>query len=162
MDHFLPSHPLFAGTVPGFFWHEFRRFSRNWRRLARDAHQFGTGVSIRDLTERIMGHDCEIAIIGAGPYGLSLAAHLRARGIDHRIFGKPLDTWTSHMPKNMTLKSEGFASNLSAPAADSTIRAWSNQKSMAYADQGRPIPLDDFLTYADTFRNRFVPDVEDT
>jgi thioredoxin reductase len=109
-----------------------------------------------------MGHDCEVAIIGAGPYGLSLAAHLSARGVDHRIFGKPLDTWTSHMPKNMTLKSEGFASNLSAPAADSTIKAWFKQKNMAYADQGKPIPLDDFLAYADTFRNRFVPQVEET
>ena len=108
-----------------------------------------------------MGHDCEVAIIGAGPYGLSLAAHLRARGIDHRIFGRVMDTWTSHMPKNMTLKSEGFASNLSAPTADSTIKAYFKQKNIPYADQTIPVRLDDFLSYADTFRNRFVSHVED-
>ena len=51
-----------------------------------------------------MKQTCEVAVIGAGPYGLSLAAHLRARGIDYRIFGKPMDTWNAHMPKNMTLK----------------------------------------------------------
>ena len=34
-----------------------------------------------------------VAIIGAGPYGLSIAAHLRSLGVDYRIFGRPLDTW---------------------------------------------------------------------
>ena len=33
-----------------------------------------------------------VAIIGAGPYGLSIAAHLRALGVPFRIFGTPLDT----------------------------------------------------------------------
>ena len=32
-----------------------------------------------------------VAIIGAGPYGLSIAAHLRELGVDYRIFGRPLD-----------------------------------------------------------------------
>ena len=108
-----------------------------------------------------MRQDCEVAIIGAGPYGLSVAAHLNARGVDHRIFGRPLDTWTSHMPKNMTLKSEGFASNLSAPDTKSSIRAWFTEKGIPYGDQGGPIALDDFLGYADAFRRRYVPRVEE-
>lgn len=56
-----------------------------------------------------------VAIIGAGPYGLSIAAHLRAYGIPFRIFGAPLDSWRRHMPVGMMLKSDGFASSLSAP-----------------------------------------------
>lgn len=104
----------------------------------------------------------EVAVIGAGPYGLSLAAHLGARGVGYRIFGRPMDTWVSHMPKNMTLKSEGFASNLSAPHPDSTIKAWFAKRKIPYADQCLPIALDDFLGYANAFRQRFVPGVEDT
>ena len=53
----------------------------------------------------------EVAIIGAGPYGLSIAAHLRHLGVDFRVFGKPMETWRKHMPKGMLLKSDGFASN---------------------------------------------------
>ncbi len=104
---------------------------------------------------------CDVAIIGAGPYGLSLAAHLGARGVDYRIFGKPLESWASHMPKTMALKSEGFASNLSAPASDSTLKSWCAHNGVAYADRALPVHLDDFLDYADAFRQRFVPYLED-
>ena len=31
----------------------------------------------------------EVLIIGAGPYGLSISTHLRGRGIDHLIVGRP-------------------------------------------------------------------------
>ena len=54
-------------------------------------------------------------IVGAGPYGLSIAAHLRHYGIPFRIFGRPMDSWRAHMPKGMFLKSDGFASNISDP-----------------------------------------------
>ena len=59
---------------------------------------------------------CDVAIIGAGPHGLSVAAHLRAAEIDLRIFSHPMRNSRDHMPKDMTLKSDGFASNLSAAA----------------------------------------------
>ncbi len=108
-----------------------------------------------------MRQSCDVAIIGAGPYGLSTAAQLAGRGVNYRIFGKPLDTWASHMPKNMTLKSEGFASNLSAPTSDFTMKAWFGRKGLPYADQGLPIGLNNFLAYATAFRERFVPNLED-
>jgi cation diffusion facilitator CzcD-associated flavoprotein CzcO len=106
-----------------------------------------------------MKQSCDVTIIGAGPYGLSVAAHLGMRGINYRIFGKPLGTWASHMPKNMTLKSEGFASNLSAPTSDFSMKAWSDRKGIPYEDQGLPIGLDTFLDYGDGFRRRYVPDL---
>ena len=57
----------------------------------------------------------DVAIIGAGPYGLSLAAHLAAAGLHIRVFGQPMHTWQNRMPEGMVLKSEGFASNLRHP-----------------------------------------------
>ena len=57
----------------------------------------------------------DTVIIGAGPYGLSIAAHLRHRGIPFRIFGRPMDSWLQHMPKGMMLKSDGFASDIYDP-----------------------------------------------
>lgn len=108
-----------------------------------------------------MSHSCNVAIIGAGPYGLSLAAQLGARGVDYRIFGKPLGTWREHMPKDMWLKSDGFASNLSAPAPESTLKAYCAARNIPYSDEALPVTLDVFLEYADWFRSRYVRDVED-
>jgi len=108
-----------------------------------------------------MTNFCDVAIIGAGPYGLSLAAHLAAAGIDFRIFGKTLDSWRHHMPKDMLLKSDGFASNISAPDEASTLKAWCGARGIAYADQGAPISLDLFTDYAGWFQRRYVPRVEE-
>ena len=71
--------------------------------------------------------DTDVVIVGAGPYGLSLAACLRANGVEHRIFGEPMKPWLTQMPEGMLLKSEGFASNLIRPwqrllAAGNTAR----------------------------------------
>src|ERR1700742_3833268 len=59
------------------------------------------------MTQPEARHDCDVAIIGAGPYGLSLAAHLAAAGVNFRIFGRPMGLWREHMPQNMMLKSNG-------------------------------------------------------
>ena len=40
-------------------------------------------------------------VIGAGPYGLSVAAHLRARGVPVRVFGEVMSSWRLHMPGGM-------------------------------------------------------------
>ena len=69
-----------------------------------------------------MSEIVDVAIIGAGPYGLSLAAHLSAAGLSYRHFGVPMRLWRGAMPKGMYLKSQGFASNLSDPEGTHTPR----------------------------------------
>src|SRR5262249_40383454 len=107
-----------------------------------------------------MPHFVDVAIVGAGPYGLSLAAHMRAAGLSFRIFGKPMSTWRDHMPKGMCLKSEGFASNLSAPSNASTLHAWCAANRKSYSAQNVPVPVDDFVSYSDWFTRTYVPTLE--
>jgi thioredoxin reductase len=103
----------------------------------------------------------QTVIIGAGPYGLSLAAHLAAAGADFRIFGSSMNTWREHMPKGMLLKSDGFASNLSAPDPRSTLKAWCAENDRAYDDTLIPVELATFQDYSAWFQARYVPMLED-
>lgn len=57
----------------------------------------------------------EVVIIGAGPYGLAAAAHLRAAGINPRVFGQTMDFWQNQMPRGMLLRSSWRASHISDP-----------------------------------------------
>jgi Pyridine nucleotide-disulphide oxidoreductase len=104
--------------------------------------------------------NCDVAIIGAGPYGLSIAAHLKARGVDFRIFGTPMSFWRTHMPKGMHLKSEGFASSLYDPGSTFTLEVYCKEKGIPYADIGSPVPLEVFTAYGLEFQRRFVPELE--
>src|SRR6202167_5229201 len=101
------------------------------------------------------------AIIGAGPYGLSLAAHFRRRGIPFRIFGRPMDSWRAHMPKGMFLKSDGFASNISDPGSEFTLEKFCAERGIQYASAGIPVGLATFTAYGLAFQGRMVPELED-
>src|SRR6266568_1627425 len=58
---------------------------------------------------------CQVAIIGAGPYGLAAAAHLRAQRLEIRVLGEPMEFWKQHMPRGMLLRSSAAASSLGDP-----------------------------------------------
>jgi hypothetical protein len=102
----------------------------------------------------------DVAIIGAGPYGLSLAAHLRARDVEYRIFGEPLGSWKNNMPPGMLLKSFPWASNLSAPSSEFTVKQFCTERALPYHDELMPLQLSRFIEYGEAFRMRYVPDVE--
>jgi cation diffusion facilitator CzcD-associated flavoprotein CzcO len=104
----------------------------------------------------------DVAVVGAGPYGLSIASHLRARGIGHRIFGAPMHAWRTQMPQGMFLKSEGFASNLYDPGRTFTLGAYCAGQGLPYADVGVPVAREVFADYGEAFQRRFVPDLEPT
>jgi thioredoxin reductase len=102
-----------------------------------------------------------VAIVGAGPYGLSLAAHLRSYDIPYRIFGTPIDTWRRHMPAGMMLKSDGFASSLSDPRGAGTLAAYCADRGLPYHPTDIPVTLEIFVAYALDFQRRFVPDLDE-
>ncbi len=103
----------------------------------------------------------EVIVVGAGPYGLSIAAHLRHRGIAFRIFGVPMENWRSAMPKGMFLKSDGAGSNLSDPGRALTLAQHCALAGLSYSDQGMPIPLETFVDYGLAFQRTLVPEVEE-
>jgi thioredoxin reductase len=103
----------------------------------------------------------DVAIVGAGPYGLSIAAHLRRRGISFRIFGRLMDSWASHMPQGSCLKSDGFASNIYDPDNEFTLRQFCAERGIEYADTGIPVRLETFAAYGMAFKQRMLPDLDE-
>ena len=75
---------------------------------------------------------CEVGIIGAGPYGLAIAARLRERGTDSRIFGTPMQTWRTAMPRGMLLKSDGAGTNLPDPEGSITLEKHCASRGLPY------------------------------
>ena len=107
-----------------------------------------------------MSEAVDVVVIGAGPYGLSLAAHLRAAGVHFRQFGLPMQLWQASMPRGMFLKSQGFASNLSSPDGEHTLENFCSDHGLLYASYGQPVPLDTFVSYGLWFQRELVPDLE--
>jgi len=99
-----------------------------------------------------------IAIIGAGPYGLSVAAHLKAHKIAPLITGKPMEFWRK-MPPHMFLKSSWSSISLADPAHACTLDRFS---SLRHQHKQEPVPLQLFLEYAQWFQQELVPEVEQT
>jgi thioredoxin reductase len=107
-----------------------------------------------------MSDNVNVAIVGAGPYGLSLGAHLGAAGVEFRQFGSPMRLWRASMPKGMFLKSQGFASNLSSPDDAHTLERFCSATDRHYASYGVPVSLDTFVAYGTWFQQQLVPDLE--
>ena len=96
------------------------------------------------------------AVIGAGPYGLSVAAYLHARGVPTQVFGEPMESWQS-MPARMALKSVWSASSLADPEAAFSLDQYCRTTG---ANATEPIPLAFFIGYARWFQEHAVPDVD--
>src|SRR5260370_7083605 len=96
------------------------------------------------------------AVTGAGPYGLSVAAYLHARGAPTRVVGEPMGSWLN-MPARMALKSVWSASSLADPEAAFSLDRYCPTTG---ADATEPIPLAFFIGYAQWFQEHAVPDVD--
>ena len=108
-----------------------------------------------------MSDDVDVVIVGAGPYGLSLAAHLRGAGVNYRQFGLPMRLWQAYMPRGMFLKSQGFASNLSDPRGTHTLEVFCKEAGRSYASYGLPVPLDTFVSYGHWFRSELSLEIQE-
>jgi thioredoxin reductase len=119
-----------------------------------------TGASIAQIGEEVTrrkASDCEVAVLGAGPYGLSAAAHLKSKGMDVRIFGRPMEFWVKKMPDGMLLRSPRVASNISDPKRRFTLDTYEKAEGIAPI---APVPLETFVGYGQWFQRRLLPDLD--
>jgi thioredoxin reductase len=99
----------------------------------------------------------QVAIIGAGPYGLAAAAHLRAVGVETCIFGRVMEFWENQMPAGMFLRSSWEASHIADPDRRLTLDRYQTSRNIALS---KPIPLGDFIDYGHWFQQQTAPDVD--
>jgi cation diffusion facilitator CzcD-associated flavoprotein CzcO len=102
--------------------------------------------------------NCDIAILGAGPYGLSAAAHLRTiKGLDVRVFGEPMAFWERHMPAGMLLRSAWTATHIADPHDALTLEAF---RTVSGNHLSPPVPLDRFVHYGQWYQRQAIPDLD--
>jgi FAD-dependent urate hydroxylase len=98
----------------------------------------------------------EVAIIGAGPYGLAAAAHLRRAGVDLGIFGEPLSFWRT-MPEGMLLRSNWTATSIAEYRGPLSLDAYVEATGNRFAT---PVPLERFISYGEWLQQRVAPDLD--
>ena len=101
--------------------------------------------------------DYEYIVIGAGPYGLAAASHLRSAGIAVRVFGKPMDFWRTQMPKGMLLRSPWGGSNISDAKKAWTLDSFETARG---STMNRRLPVEDFVAYGEWFQQQALPGID--
>jgi len=119
-----------------------------------------SSMADRLLNGNVTGMDVsvvDVAIIGAGPYGLGLATYLRRRGIEHRIFGPPMQAWRDMAP-GMYLKSQAFATSIATPQPGFTLPEYCLARGL---EEREPIEIGEFARYGLWTQQQLVPYVEE-
>lgn len=109
------------------------------------------------IARSIERNGCDAIVIGAGPYGLAVAAHLKARGVATQVFGRPMSFWRQNMPKGMKLRSPWGATDISDPTKALSLDAYVNSRGVAREE---PFPIEAFLDYGAWFQTHAVPDLD--
>jgi FAD-dependent urate hydroxylase len=99
---------------------------------------------------------CEVAVVGAGPYGLAATAQLHRAGADVRVFGRKMSFWRG-MPKGMLLRSNWSATNMVERHGELSLESF---KAATRAEFEQPVPLERFVEYGDWVGSRVAPDLD--
>src|SRR5580658_5425981 len=104
----------------------------------------------------VVAPDLEVAVIGAGPHGLSAATHLRRAGVRAHAFGASMSFWKA-MPQGMLLRSNLSATNMVEPLGPLSLASYSAASGVRVE---LPVPLEDFVRYGSWVQQQAVPDLD--
>ena len=100
--------------------------------------------------------DTNVAVVGAGPYGLAAAAHLRRAGVDVRVIGQPMSFW-QNMPAGLLLRSNWTATCIAEYQGELSLDSFCAATGTSF---DLPVPLDRFIDYGMWVQQRVAPDVD--
>jgi cation diffusion facilitator CzcD-associated flavoprotein CzcO len=102
----------------------------------------------------------DVIIIGAGPYGISIAAHAAEKKLSYKLIGYPMDFWKSQMPQKMFIRTPHELVRLSDPNDYFTIQRYAKETG---ANLETPLPRPIFVDYAFWFAEKtgvaFTPEL---
>jgi cation diffusion facilitator CzcD-associated flavoprotein CzcO len=98
-----------------------------------------------------MSRHTELLIIGAGPFGLAMAAYASHHHMDYLVVGHPMSFWHTHMPQGMCLRS-ACDWHLD-PLKIHTIEAYLHTQQLRPADV-EPLSRDVYVRYALWFQQQ--------
>lgn len=105
----------------------------------------------------------DVIIIGAGPYGISVAAHAVAKKLSYKLFGYPMDFWKNRMPQNMFIRTPHDLVSFSDPRRELTIQNFASATNTKIVS---PLPRTVFVSYAFWFAEKsgitFTPELIQT
>lgn len=99
-------------------------------------------------------------VIGAGPYGLAIAAHLQRSGVPIRIFGEPMWSWLQAMPRGMFLKSAPDSSDIASPVPGRALADYYALAGLRPLADGEPVPIEVFSSYGLWFAEQHALEIE--
>jgi hypothetical protein len=103
------------------------------------------------------GAPLDVVVVGAGPYGLAVSAHLASHGVEHRVFGEPMESWVAHMPDGMQLRSRWNASHIADPDHALGLAEFERAHGL---ERIEPVPVERFVDYGRWFQSTAVPHLE--
>jgi FAD-dependent urate hydroxylase len=101
--------------------------------------------------------EIDVAIVGAGPYGLAAASHVGRLGLSMAVMGEPMWFWQRCMPAGMLLRSPNVASDIADPDNSFGLAAYEAARGEPVPS---PLPIDRFIDYGLWVQRQVAPVVD--